>query len=346
MKKQHWFLAFIGILFFGCATSASDIHAWGGKGDYDRIRTELHKNPQEDIRIAAAIELGKGNYSWGISDLVILSRDPIPAVRLAAIDALGHYAGAEVYGAIIQATGDENENVGRTAESILSTWQSETIDFLIEALQNRNYKVRLSSVKVLGKLKDSHIGPALIDRAVHDEHSSVRREAAKMLGSMGYAQAKQALFKLKNKDQSKEVSLEAEAAISKIGGTIFPFKLAVLSFVSQNEQVSVLAKKAADSFREALVSSNICGVMPASGGVSLNFSDDISAKAAALGKDINADQVIYGVMEKDANKIKVKAYRIEVSSGRLLQQEQLEGYIEDAEKTIENTAKQLVSRFE
>ncbi len=337
-----------GLLFCtACATSAGDIHAWGAKGDYDRIRQELRQTPSEPVKIAAAIELGKGNYSFGISDMVTLSRDTSPAVRQAAIEALGHYAGAEVYNTIIQATGDDNEEVARTAERILFTWQSEAADFLLEALQHRNYKVRVSAVRVLGKISDSRIGQALLLRAQRDEHSTVRREAVKMLGSMGWHPAKKVLYILKNKDTSKEVSLEAEAAIGRIGGTIFPFKMLLVPFAAAENKTLAIAGEAHNSLQAGITALSLCETLlpkeKTGAPASLN---ELQTYALAQGKETGAEQVLFGIVEKTDNRITITVRRAEVANAAMLQQEKAEGYVDEPEKAIEELVKKVLSRFE
>jgi len=332
------------LLQAGCAVTAKNIHDWGYKGDYDRIRQELRQNPGEDVRTASAIELGKGNYAFGIPDLVRLSTDPSPKVRLAAVESLGQYAGKEVYAALIQRSADDNAGVARVAEKILRTWGQETVDFLLEALLDRNYQVRQAAVKVLGRMSDSRVGPALMDCAQRDDNAAVRREAVVALGNLGYDAARKLLFTLKNSDPSTEVTLEAERALAKFGGAVNQIKLLVLPIKAAKE-LAAPAAKLQEALTGALVKAKLAQLLPGQEG-SAPEKSELNAWAVAEAKKAGADQVLFGKLELEANRLSATLYRVDTANGQLLQQERVLGYQGQDEKLCREAGEALVTRFQ
>jgi len=327
----------------GCATTPKDVHVWGADGNFDRIRQELRQNPREDIRVAAAMELGKGNHVWGIKDLVTLSKDPSAKVRLAAVEGLGNYAGREVYNAIIQRTGDTSKLVARTAENILRTWGQETVEVLLEGLEDRNYKVRAASTMVLARMKDGRIAPALMQRLKLDDNSVVRREAAKALGNMGYAPAKPLLFQVKNKDASSEVAMEAEKALAKIGGPVTDLVIAVVPAFSSDGADNAIGKKITDALNAKLVKKQIGNIVRV-----FNFDvlgGDMVSMAMDAAQKVQAQQVMYARVKQQANMLEITLYRVDVNSGNVLQQEQKKGYESKAEGLIDSLVSLFISRF-
>lgn len=327
------------LLIGACGTSAGDIHSWGRSGDFERIRQELFANPPEEIRLAAAMQFGAANSGLVIPDLVTLSLDPSAQVRLAAVQSLGAYAGRQVYNAILQRISDDNRRVSEAAERILRTWGSESIEVMFEALEDRNFRVRVAAVQVLGRMKDHRVGNHLADRARLDDNSLVRREAVRGLGNLGFQPARKLLFKLKNTDQSKEVALEAERALAKIGGSVEQAKIAVAAF--GQGRYGKLAAMVKTKLEKAMVGANLCAVVMPDG-----LPESREAKAAlSWGAAGGAGQVVVITLKPEKTRVHVKAVRLEVGSNKLLQQEEATGYSGDMVDVVDELVKRFVERF-
>ncbi len=331
----------IGMLT-ACGTTADDIHRWGRRGQYERIRQELSGQPAEAVRVAAASEFGAGHCPFAIPDLVLLSRDPSPRVRLSAVEALGRYAGREVYTAILERCGDDNQTVSDAAGRILKTWGDESVDVLIEALADRSYRVRVAAVQVLAGMRDARIGHHLVERARRDDNSLVRREAARALADSGFNAARPVLYELSQCDPSPEVALEAERALARLGGNVFPFKIVVMPASNGSKDLADAAVLLNRTLEEKLVARRLCEVLGVQAGA--KAGKDASA-AAAFGRFHQADQVVWGVLESKEGQLRIQLYRLDVASGKILQQESGDGYEEEGENTVETVVDQLVSRF-
>lgn len=337
-------LASFVFLWASCGTTPDDIHRWGARGQVERVRAELRKAPNQENRVAIAVELGAAHFPWAIPELVALSQDPSADVRLAAVEALGQYAGREVYSAILERTADDNRNVVSAAERILRTWGSESVYVLLESLTHRDYRVRVSAVQVLGRMGDPTVGEPLMERARQDDHSIVRREAVKALGNLGFQDAKPLLYAIRYGDSNQEVCLEAERALKKIGGTVFGGTIAVLPMVSPEESLAPCVASLEARLRESIVKENLCDVLmtrPYSG----QAPEDANQMATEWGRQLEASQVAYVSAQREGNRVRLTITRIEVSSGRLLQQETLVGFQTDTASLVEELVGQFVQRF-
>ena len=337
----------ISMLFMAasCAITPDTIHGWGRRGNYDSIREEMRKNPSEDIRIACAMELGKGNYVFGIPDLVTLSRDQSPRVRIAAVEGLGQYAGAEVYNAIIQCTGDANEEVSRAAEAVLRTWSTEAVGFVLDAMKDRNYRVRAAAARMLAVMKDSRAGQALVQAAQSDDSFIVRREAVRAIATMGYQPGKKTLYRLKYTDTSPEVSIEAEQALKKLGGNVFAYKVVVLPFRSTGGFGERAAAMVGPDLSSALSGGAVCTVI----GATVPAPEpgvELVKWAFETGKSAGADQVIFGQVLKDGDTMVIRATREDLTDTAIVQHEESRARIGDERKAVDALVKSLVSRFE
>jgi len=341
---KHASLTALILFVSACAVTADDVHSWGYHGQYEKISRTVRGNPPEEVRVAAAIELGKGDFAWGIDDLVRLAADPSPRVRLAAVEALGHYAGARVYSALIQRTGDENAEVMRAAESVLRTWsEAEAIDFLLAALTDTNYRVRASALRVLGGLRDPRIPAALVERARRDDNPLVRRAAVQGLGALGYKPARLLLWEIKNTDTATEVALEAEGALGKIGGRVTDSSFAVLLPAAERD-----LRDSATLVRDAVVrelGAAHLGELAPGDDAPVAASGDLSALALERGRTHKVDQVIAGRVRRSGNTLTATLYRYDVASGRLAQQEEVTGYDDKRAALAEELAKLFVQRY-
>jgi len=85
---------------------------------------------------------------------------------------------------------------------------------LIDALSDRDFKVRLQATLALGQLKDRRSVPALI-RALQDDRALVRGMAALALGAIGDTRAV-APLQLRLKDTDARVRQRAKTALSQV----------------------------------------------------------------------------------------------------------------------------------
>ena len=337
-------LVMVLLLVSACGTTASDVHNWGRKGQFERIRHELTVSPPAEVREAIAIELGNAKYPWAIRDLVLLSQDSSPKVRLAATEALGAYAGREVYSAILKRTADDNKKVAAAAQRILKTWGSESVYVLVEALSDANYRVRAAAAQVLGSLNDVGVAQSLMDRARQDEHSGVRREAVKALANLGATEAKPTLYFIKNTDSCPEVVLEAERALNRIGGTIFDLTMVVVPPVATSPKLEKIAQSLGQSIREALVAQNLCNVRLEKPTKAMN-PNTLETDAAVFSQTLGAEQVLFARLDAEGTEVHVTLTRVEVDTGKLLQQERETGLTTDAEGLVDKAVNHLINRF-
>lgn len=333
-------LPVLSVLLLGCATTASDIHSWGGSGDFDRIRQELTAHPAQDIRIAAAMQFGSANSGLVIPDLVGLSLDRSAEVRLAAVQSLGAYAGRQVYGAILQRCADDNREVSEAAEQILRTWGSESVEVMFEALNDKNYRVRAAAVQVLSRMTDARVGHHLVDRARLDDNSLVRREAVRGLGNLRFEPARKLLFSLKNTDPSSEVALEAEQALAKIGGQVSRVKVVVAPIAAlwKNKDAGVLRER----ISQALVSAKVCDVL-------MPETEPAGTDRKAMcdwARVAGADQIVLVEMTRDKNRVNIRLSRLSVEESRLLQQEEATGYEGNMDRPLRDMVDLFIRRFQ
>lgn len=329
------------LLCSACGITADQVHKWGYNGQYERIRGTLSQQPAEAVRVAVAAELGKGDYPFGIPDLVTLTHDASYKVRAAAVSGLGQYAGAEVYNAIIQSSGDENTEVARAAEQVLRTWGEESTPFLIEAAEDRNYKVRAAAISILGRMSDRQVPNILLNHAQRDDNNIVRREAVRAIGNKGLTNAKTALYKIKNTDSSSEVSLAAEEALGKIGGNILDKNLLVVSFNSADDYLDKYIDPLTSAISSKIVANHLCEVKQ----LKQELGADLQNALLELGRTNNVDEVIGGDMTREHGKMTINLIRLDVQKGTIIQQESYTGLESQANQVIDQLTKRLISRF-
>ncbi len=338
--KRWAFLAAFSLLTSGCGITAEQIHKWGHKGQYDRIRAALSEQPDENVRIAAAAELGKGDYAFGIPDLIKLSKDASSKVRAAAVTALGQYAGAEVYNTIIQRTGDDNIEVARSAEQILRTWSEETVPYLVEAVSDRNYKVRVAAVTILGRMKDPQVPKVLQDKAQRDDNNVVRREAVRAIGNLGLTSARQLLYKIKPTDTSQEVVLVAAEALAKIPGNITDISLLLLPFQTPADLRNIAVSL--DTTIAAQITSNkLCQLMQGPETITSNLQSHMLDTA----KNMNVDQVVSGTISQKSGKITIDLLRLDAKTGATIQRESYTGLKTQSTEVVRELTRRFIAKF-
>jgi len=262
------------------------------------------------------------------------------------VEALGRYAGREVYTAILERCGDDNQAVSDGAGRILRTWGDETVDVLVEALADRNYRVRVAAVQVLGSMRDARIGHHLVERARRDDNSLVRREAARALADSGFSAARPTLYELSQCDPSPEVAMEAERALARIGGFVFPYKVVVMPATFGSKDLVETAALLNRRIEEGLSARRLCELIALQNGGKAGKEAGRDASAAtAFGQTHKADQVVWGGVESRDGQLRIQMFRLDVATGKMLQQESGEGYEEEGENAVRAVVDQFMSRF-
>lgn len=159
-------------------------------------------DPQAEVRRAAAwalAQVGKQAMSAarvvGALFAVLESGDPL--VREAAITALGSIKHADVPNALLWALGDPEAPVREVAADAVGRLGKETIQVLIDALDNEYPAIRAAVATAVAKIakqysKADAATPALIKR-LSDYDADVRRIAAEALGQIEDPDATEAL---------------------------------------------------------------------------------------------------------------------------------------------------------
>lgn len=91
----------------------------------------------------------------------------------------------------------------------------DAVQFLVQALTDRDEEVRRATIEALGEIGDRSVAPKAIDVLVRDESPNVRRAAAVLLGKLGDRSAIVALIEAVG-DPEYRVSLAAAAALQQI----------------------------------------------------------------------------------------------------------------------------------
>lgn len=96
----------------------------------------------------------------------------------------------------------------------------EAVQFLVQALADRDEQVRWDSVEAIEKVGDRSAAPKVIDVLVRDESVNVRRAAARCLGALGDRAAVPPLIEALG-DREYRVSSAAAQALARISGQDF-----------------------------------------------------------------------------------------------------------------------------
>lgn len=335
-------LATLLIGTIGCATTASDVHGWGQKRQTHRIYAELRGGKASDeVRMAAAEVLGRANEPAAIPELVKLSRDPSARVRLHAVRGLGQYNGREAYAGILRATGDDDIEVSRAARSILVTWSDDSIDAVLEALDDGNYRVRSSAVQTVWRMNYPRAGDTLCRRARLDESAVVRREAVRAIGQMGFEGCRDLLHTLRVSDASADVKMEAESALARLGKNVSKVKVVVLPMAELPATIDPsLATRLSNEIKRQIREARICEVLREPG----EPIRDPLREAERVSKLTSADQIVYATAMHEGNRVRVKVFRID-ARGKLLQAEESVNLDTRLDAVVRSVAGLLVDRF-
>jgi HEAT repeat protein/beta-lactamase regulating signal transducer with metallopeptidase domain len=170
------------------------------------------------VRLAAVEALGHLEDPRAIDALVqALRTDTDARVREAAASALGEIDSARAVPGLIAALGSERVAAVRAkiAWALGEIDDARAVDALGEAVRDSEVEVRRQAVWALGEIESPAAVPALI-RVLRDSDVETRKQAARALGEIESADAIDALSAA-SKDSDAEVRKQAVSALGEIG---------------------------------------------------------------------------------------------------------------------------------
>jgi HEAT repeat protein len=217
--------------------------------DFNQFTEDL-KNPEQSIRVKAAVKLGETGFSQAVKPLIdalkteetpsvkaacafSLGRlrdarafvclceilpDPDPSVRKAAVSALSNIADLKTPYKIAEMLNDEDFRVRQEAFSCLSRTGSAAIEPLIKSLSSENPIVKWNAAILLGNSHDPRSVDPLIE-LLNDEDNGVRQAAIESLGKLRNPLAFDPLAEILTKGNSDTRYIVAEN-IDKVGGEL------------------------------------------------------------------------------------------------------------------------------
>ena len=183
----------------------------GGKAAVEAL-IEALQDRRAIVRVAAASALQELKDKRAIDPLRKLAKtDKSPGVRSAAVGALAEIGADDAVEVLINALGDKDETVRKSALSRLSyderyKGDKRVVDAFIKALQtDPSPWVREEAARALCILNDPRVVPALIE-ALNEENFYIRIYAARALGRIGDRRAVEPLAKILSREVVREGS--------------------------------------------------------------------------------------------------------------------------------------------
>lgn len=136
-------------------------------------------------------------------------------IKWHASEVLGKIGDERAVPGLIETMGDENSGVRSKSMIALVEIGEPSVDLLVNALSNDNWKIRRQAAEALGVIGLKRSVKPLI-QTLEDENSGVRKTAAESLGNIG---DKRAINPLNNllKDDNLEVQAVVSDALEKLG---------------------------------------------------------------------------------------------------------------------------------
>ena len=138
---------------------------------------EALRDKSQFVRWKSAQALGMLGSEQGASALIMALRDEDQYVRAAAARSLGEIKSASATDALVDALKDESWAVRLTARNALLETGRSAVESLIEALGDKDGRVRWQSAWALGRLKSTEAVEPLLE-ALEDPDWMIRDEAA------------------------------------------------------------------------------------------------------------------------------------------------------------------------
>jgi HEAT repeat protein len=193
----------------------------------DEARPYLLKaleDPDLEVRVRAALSIGRHHLTEATPRLVALVEDPEPRLRAAAVEAIGLVRGAgsepdaRSLGALERALGDSDPAVRQAALVAIGRLDRDRAQAVTVALAARldddNAGVRQRACDVLGRLGDARAVIPLLAR-LGDGSRDVRAAALDALGQLGDERAAPAMIRLLA-DPAEEVRAQAVQALGRV----------------------------------------------------------------------------------------------------------------------------------
>jgi HEAT repeat protein len=183
----------------------------------------LLRDESSEIRRTAAESLGKIGDPAAALFILPLVTDLAPAVRAAAVQALGRFSSGSIQGvldALTLALEDSDESVKRAASLAIGEIEpaSDQLGSVLSLVNARDVGVRRAAVRVLMQVDAGRWLSALVP-AVHDSDSEVRQGVVAVLGESGELAVVAELRKRLVEDSSPAVRAEAAYQLGKLGGS-------------------------------------------------------------------------------------------------------------------------------
>ncbi|MGB3291758.1 MAG: HEAT repeat domain-containing protein [Phormidesmis sp.] len=173
-------------------------------------------SPNPALREASVVTLRYLNQVVRFEPALALVKDPVEAVRRAAILTLGHLSDQAVVPLLCEVLiADPDWQCRRNAAQSLDLHATtDALSALMTALDDDHWQVRKFTARALQSVADETAIPALI-KALSDEFSDVRRDAAIALGNIGNPDVLPALKQTLD-DPDRDVQIFSQRAIQKI----------------------------------------------------------------------------------------------------------------------------------
>jgi HEAT repeat protein len=212
------------------------------------------RDPEREVRLAAALALGKLGGEGAVAALAALLEDEADAVREAAADSLGKLAEPAARPALLKLTRYGNRRVRRAVMRALARLPGppprEAVVTLLESLGDDDPSVREHALLALAKAdrRDRRVVP-VVRLQLKDSAAAVRRASVIAVGALGgsavISSLKEALT-----DEAPEVRLAAVEALEQIGGDDAATTLARHAGAEKDPKVAARAREASERLKQ------------------------------------------------------------------------------------------------
>jgi HEAT repeat protein len=191
----------------------------GSPNSFDKlVRWLSYLSPKKKRWLAARLLRGYGEPA--VEPLCRVLKDPDNNVRKAAAESLGHIGDARAVEPLVGALRAIDDGVRKAAaEALGKIGDARAVPSLLDALNNDwHAALRLAAAQALGELKDARAVPPLIER-LKDKDAEVRKSAAEALGKIQDPQTVSeatAALCVALSDKSSRVRLAAAEALGRI----------------------------------------------------------------------------------------------------------------------------------
>jgi HEAT repeat protein len=145
------------------------------------------------LRVDGAEKLGRMLARAAVPDLIRLTDDPVPEVRLRAAKALGAIGGLEAVETLIAALKATDRWATLRIADILAGLGTSAVEPLLAAFPRLPAAARVPAIDILGRLR-SHLAVPLLRGLLADADANARARAAHSLGLIGHPAVTRALI--------------------------------------------------------------------------------------------------------------------------------------------------------